>query len=674
VGRLLLLVTLAALVAAAPASADAGPQSYRVDVRAPGESGEAVSIESNAWLPSGPPPAGGWPLVMLFHGGGGTKDSPYDGLRAKAFAERGAVAVLYSARGHGASGGQTTIAGPKEMSDLFDMTEDAIRRFAPVDRDKVSLWGISQGGLHTNLGQVWADDPAINPYGIHFVALQPGNTPDRVFEALVDHDVVKLSFGVALIALYQSSTKGQVAPIVDKWIATAGADEPGTYGGDVCDTTGHDTAGSTMKADLAARSFGCRLDRWTPPVHWSQAFDDTLFPVDMATRSVRAHGQSADHLYLSMGGHGAPGADDAVESDRLAHEIAWLEHVRDGAPLDQPPVVYWLRDPAVAVEYGTTRYPPGAWVRRTAAAWPPAGTAPRSWPLGEGDVPLSAGESDPRNDPAATTAAGAIPGGTTLTGARKDQPAPGTVADFRTTPFAADTELVGAPEVKVRWTPASADTQLVLRVFDEAPDGTLTLLTRGVVGMRGATPGEPRDVSVAAYEFGALVRAGHRVVARLSAGDTSFYKAYPGMAGGVLGLGPAATFTLPLREATLPVPAGGCVDRQRPARPSLRVRRRGRNLRTSGRAHDRGCSRLARVEVAIARVRGHRCAWLRATGRRTRLRSCRRPLWVLTRGTRRWSRRVRAPRGRYRVLVRAIDAAGNVSTVRRRARARAPIR
>jgi hypothetical protein len=602
---------------------------------------------------------------MLFHGGGGTKDSEYDALRAKAFAEHGAVAILYSARGHGDSGGQVTVAGPKEMSDLFDVTADALRRFAPIDPDKVTLWGISQGGLHTNLGQVWSGDPELNPHGIRFAALQPGNTPDRVFEALVDRDIVKLSFGVALIALYQSSTRGRVAPIVDKWIATAGADVPGGYGGDVCDATGHDGVGSTMKADLAARSFGCRLDRWTPPVQWSQAFDDTLFPADMATRSVRAHADGADHLYLSMGGHGAPGSDAAVEFDRLAHQLAWLEHVRDGAPYDQPPVVYWLRDPAVAVEHASVHYPPGAWVRRTAEAWPPAGTAPRSWPLGDGEVSLAPGETDPGSDPAATTAGAAVPGGTTLTGADHSPP-PGTVADFRTETLGADAELVGAPVVRVRWTPSSSDTQLVLRVFDEAPDGTLTLLTRGAVGIRGAVPGEARDVEVAAYEFGALLRAGHRVLARLSAGDTTYYKAYPGMGGGTLGLGPEATLTLPLRDPSVAVPKGGCVDRLRPPRPSLRVRVRGGRLVASGRARDRGCSGLARVEVAVARVKGRRCAWLRPAGGRSAFGSCRRPLWALARGTDRWSRSLRRPRGRHRVLVRAVDAAGNAGATRRR--------
>ena len=58
---------------------------------------------------------------MLFHGGGGEKANPYDAKRARVFAKHGYGALIYSARGHGASGGETTVAGPAEMRDLFDV-------------------------------------------------------------------------------------------------------------------------------------------------------------------------------------------------------------------------------------------------------------------------------------------------------------------------------------------------------------------------------------------------------------------------------------------------------------------------------------------------------------------------------------------------------------------------
>jgi hypothetical protein len=44
--------------------------------------------------------------------------------------------------------------------------------------------------------------------------------------------------------------------------------------------------------------------------------------------------------------------------------------------------------------------------------------------------------------------------------------------------------------------PAAPDSQLVLELFDEAPDGTLTLFSRGVLGLRSAVPGIERTVRV----------------------------------------------------------------------------------------------------------------------------------------------------------------------------------
>ena len=55
-----------------------------------------------------------------------------------------------------------------------------------------------------------------------------------------------------------------------------------------------------------------------------------------------------------------------------------------------------------------------------------------------------------------------------------------------------------------------ADSQLVIKVLDQAPDGRLTLLTRGVQGLRGGPAGARPDVRVEASAFSALIPAGHR--------------------------------------------------------------------------------------------------------------------------------------------------------------------
>ena len=162
------------------------------------------------------------------------------------------------------------------------------------------------------------------------------------------NSVLKLSFGVGLIGTYfGGSTNGKLAPVVDKWIATAAADAPQLYGsGDLCDRSTHDTATSTMQQDLAWRSVGCQPERLGLPWVWAQAFDDGLFTPDMAISMwSRAPNRDQHRLYLSMGGHAAPAADQSVEQDKLDTQRRFLDAVMQGKALPRPNVVYWTRDP-----------------------------------------------------------------------------------------------------------------------------------------------------------------------------------------------------------------------------------------------------------------------------------------------------------------------------------------
>ncbi len=410
---------------------------------------------------------------------------------------------MYSARGHGNSGGQTSVAGPAEIRDLFDVSAWALAiggRTSPahpdfqIDRRRIALAGYSQGGLHTNLGQVWSSDPSVNPYGISFRALEPGNTPDSVFSALVTNQVVKLSFGVGLIQTYLVGASAHIAPVVDKWIATTVADVPAAYGsGNLCDFSTHDTATSTMQQDLGWRSVGCQPERVALPWLWAQAFDDGLFTPDMATSMYgRAPNRSQHRLYLSMGGHAAPAANAAVEQDKFETQMRFMDAAIQGRSLPKPNVVYWTRDPAVAVPGDSYAYPAGAWYRQTADTWPPAGVAETTYRFDPGTAYLSPLTEDERNDPVAAAAMSATPLGTSPLSSVPATDLPGFIQSFRTPAFSSDTELSGTPHANLAWTPAAPDSQLVLELFDQAPDGTLTLFSRGVTGLRGAVPGIER--------------------------------------------------------------------------------------------------------------------------------------------------------------------------------------
>jgi hypothetical protein len=137
-----------------------------------------------------------------------------------------------------------------------------------------------------------------------------------------------------------------------------------------------------------------------------------------------------------------------------------------------------------------------------------------------------------------------------------------------------------------------------------------------------------------------------------------------------------------------PVPTGGgtpqqpggistsaCPDKiapvSRTGRTKLRVGKT--RLRVSGTSRDKGCKstntitgagHVARVDVSIAKVRGKslvHCRFLKANGKLTGNRRCRKPVLLPAKGLERWSLRFAAklPRGSYRLVVRAVDRARN---------------
>ena len=259
------LLALLVIAVAAPAAraADVEKLTFSVPVRTPDATGATVLIDTDVYLPAGAAPRRGRPLIEVFHGGGSDKANAFDAGHAKFFAEHGYVSLIYSQRGHGASGGRTAVAGPDEMRDLFDVTHWALEQSAfGIDRRRIALTGYSQGGLSTNLAQASAGDHDLNPYGIRFVALEPGNTPDFVSEALVPNGVTKLSVGVGLIETYAIGASARVTPLMGKWFATIGADQLYATASPRCDTTaarhgpGHHARRPRRPVDRLQRPFG----------------------------------------------------------------------------------------------------------------------------------------------------------------------------------------------------------------------------------------------------------------------------------------------------------------------------------------------------------------------------------------------------------------------------------
>ena len=114
-----------------------------------------------------------------------------------------------------------------------------------------------------------------------------------------------------------------------------------------------------------------------------------------------------------------------------------------------------------------------------------------------------------------------------------------------------------------------------------------------------------------------------------------------------------------------------CVDTTRPRTrvlTSSRTAARSHTLRgtaTDAGATGAGCrtaGSVALVSVSIALKHGTHCKYLTRKARLSRSGTCKSPRWLSATGTKRWVLRLprRIPHGKYQILTRAVDSAGNV--------------
>ncbi|MGH8528850.1 MAG: alpha/beta fold hydrolase, partial [Nevskiales bacterium] len=117
---------------------------------------DGVRLDASLYLPK-QSSAVPLPLIVRHHGGGSSKESPFDVQYAIKTVETNHFAVLmYSHRGHGISEGFFDFFGPRTTQDFSDMLDWIAANYGDrVDTDNVGSSGYSQGGGESLL-------PAIN--------------------------------------------------------------------------------------------------------------------------------------------------------------------------------------------------------------------------------------------------------------------------------------------------------------------------------------------------------------------------------------------------------------------------------------------------------------------------------------------------------------------------------
>lgn len=533
---------------------------------------DGTPLDVTLTLPAGRAPRGGRPLVVFLHGlladkreylsataGGTGPDRGRDAYKTirwnnRWFAARGYAVLNPSARGHGDSGGSIELASRdvevRDVRRLTGLLADA--RWAGVDPARVGVIGSSYGG-----GQAWllltTRESARLPYGqwrspdgrrVRLAALVPGYTWTDLVASLVpnghedsrvvtDPRTADRPLGVAKQTLIDGfiASAGQRLPgYAVRWLARTNLGEPYDTGSDATLAEAfreltvtrsayfQDGYFRALAADTARRRAARAHRRRVParrqplvPVLAAQGWTDPIFAPIEALRMVRR---------LRSVSPGYPIALYLGDFEHLTSLVKLPDlgtmHDEGTALLDR---ALRSRGPRLPrdVRAARTSCDPAAFgpVYR-ARTWDALAPERVRWSLPGPRLLTSAGpdlrgvDLDPvivssvRGRGCLTTTAPAGPAAWTLTPAR---------------PFT----LLGLPRLELRLAVTGADATLFGRLWDVAPDGRATLVTRGALRLSPPpAPGVPITFELPgnAWRFA----AGHRVQLELTQIDTPFFR------------------------------------------------------------------------------------------------------------------------------------------------------
>lgn len=239
---------------------------------------DGVSIATTLYTPDGAVPVGGRPGVVVLHGLAGNRGS-VDAI-STSFATAGYAVLAYDARGHGASGGEITLAGPREVADLGTI-RNAFAARGDVNDSKIGAWGISYGG-----GQIWNALAA----GVPFAAAEVVETWTSLYDALWPQNLAR-------------------SGIVAGFAASVAARSPLIAG--LRDAAVQSTNQPAIRRLTEDRSSLSRAGSIRTPMYLFQGRTDFAFDISQATRAF-ARLAGPKRLYVGNFGHNPstfPGPD-----------------------------------------------------------------------------------------------------------------------------------------------------------------------------------------------------------------------------------------------------------------------------------------------------------------------------------------------------------------------------
>jgi ABC-2 type transport system ATP-binding protein len=486
-------------------------QAVRVPVGAEPD-GSAVSLDVSVFRPAG---RGPFPAVLLAHGFGGSKQD--EAATARDLAQHGFLAVTWTARGFGRSGGRIHLDAPayevKDASTLLDRlaARSDVVQDAPGD-PRVGVVGGSYGGALALL--LAGSDRRVD-------ALSPQITWNDLGQALFPQFAATDSRRPTPAGLQPIAAPGVFKKVWAGLLFSAGAGRSpcGRFDPTVCAeyqrsaATGVPTPG--LAALMRASSPASVLDRITAPTLLVQGEADALFPLsegDANARGIAARGTPV-HVVWFGGGHDG----GVAETDRMRTLTrSWLDRwLRRRAVPTGPAFQASVVTPSQDGSADTVSV-------RTAGALPGVTTS-----TGPGQTRIAlAGPAQTAVSPAAGTPAAItnLPGlGRIGRGLGAAFVPPGQSAIFQSAPLTAPLRLVGAASVDLSVRSTAGDATLFAALYDDPGGGQPATLPGQLVSPVRLSVGPAGTVAhvvlpAVVHEFA----AGHRLRLVVTSTDQAY--------------------------------------------------------------------------------------------------------------------------------------------------------
>jgi X-Pro dipeptidyl-peptidase-like protein len=437
------------------------------------------------------------------------------------------VVLNYACRGFKDSGGETTVAGPRDIADITEVIDHAVARCG-ADADRVGLWGLSYGAGMALLAA--ASEPRLKAVGSleGFTDLVRTAYPNRTRSTVL---MGGLLYGAVIAGKLSADTQAMFDVVLQ--------------GGDMTPWVRWFEQRSPIRVID-------RINAHRPAIFMATAWNDLAYGTDQVhdffeqiTAPKRLELRAGDHVINEV--PSSVGIGDTTMYDHLFDWMTTYVGGTDTAVVHEPAV--WMQPRGSAGRPAPEKY--SSWDDATTGERTYTLTAPSGFvPTGGLSTTAAATSWTATIEPGGDVAAGygaPVAGfaGEALTG---NPPNSSLFAINRSRavfwegdPLPAKLRLRGQQTVTFELTPSAANGTLVCYLYDS--EGAIGhLISHRPYSWTGATPGRPFTVTLPLQPTAYDVPAGHRLAAAVTGGDLVYANENPD--GARLGIGGPARLTV----------------------------------------------------------------------------------------------------------------------------------